>query len=191
MVGMQAIVIAGMPASGKTSLAIFLAGSLGVPMLGGTDILREMASERGYNPVGEDWWDTDEGLRFLKERSGNGDFDREADKRLCAVIEKGDVIVTSWTAPWLTKAGFKIWLSASPQVRAERMAERDHSDVAHTAETVAKRDAENKKLYKDLYGFDFGTDMEPFDLVIDTDGKSAAEVAHIATLTLKEKGVIQ
>ncbi len=188
---MQAIVISGKPASGKTSLATLLAGRLGVPSLAGSDILREMAADRGYNPIGEDWWDTPDGMRFLAERDGNPGFDKEADRKLCAVVEKGDVIVTSWTAPWLTKAGFKIWLSASVETRAARMAMRDHIGVAKAAGIVADRDAKNYALYKGLYGIDFGNDLKPFDAVIETDGKEASEVAREAVIKLKERGVIE
>jgi len=187
---MEAVVISGLPSSGKTTLAIALAGKIGVPMLGGTDILKQMAMDRGYHPVGDDWWDTQEGLRFLNERSGNLEFDREADRRLCQVVEKGNVIITSWTVPWLTKTGFKIWLSANLETRAKRMSMRDHTDVPHALETVAKRDKENYALYKRLYGIDFGNDLKPFDLVIETDGKEAVEVADAAMMTLRERKVI-
>ena len=51
-------------------------------MLGGTDILKQMAIERGYKPGGEEWWDTSEGMRFLAReedeprlRQGDGQED--------------------------------------------------------------------------------------------------------------------
>ena len=37
-------------------------------LVGGGDILKEIAHEEGYNATGDDWWDTAEGMKFLKER---------------------------------------------------------------------------------------------------------------------------
>ncbi len=184
---MEAIVVCGMSASGKTDLAKTLSSHFGLPLLGGTDILKEMAVERGYRHGGDDWWDSSEGLRFLKERESNAEFDKETDRKMKAVIEKGNVVVTSYTAPWITNAGFKIWLSATAGTRAERMAHRDHSDVGVTVGIIAERDEENRKLYKRLYNIDFGRDISPFDLVIETDGRSEAEVAQIAIEKLEGK----
>lgn len=178
---MEAIVICGMPASGKTTLARILGARLGLETLGGTDILKEMAVERGYKSGGDDWWDTDEGLRFLKERAGNPDFDRETDGRMKERISGGNVVVTSYTAPWIIKEGFKVWLSATSETRAQRMAIRDGKDARDTLGLIAKRDEDNRKLYKNLYGIDFGNDMAPFDVVVLTDDKDSGQVADIVT----------
>ena len=60
-------------------------------------------------------------------------------------------------------------------------------------ETTKKRYDENKSLYKKLYDFDFGADLEIFDKIINTDEKNAEQVIDIAkiyskgtTLTLKQ-----
>lgn len=183
---MEAIVVCGMPASGKTTLAHILGSRLGVPMLGGSDILKEMAVERGYEPGGDDWWDCKEGMRFLAERSGNPDFDRETDRRLKERIRNGDIVVSSYTAPWIIREGFKVWLSATQETRARRMAARDNGDERSSLETIRLRDDENRKLYKNLYGIELGTDMEPFDLVVETDGINAEEVADIVIKKFNE-----
>jgi cytidylate kinase len=176
---MEAIVICGMPAAGKTTLARILGARLGLPMLGGNDILEEMAIERGYKSGGDDWWDTEEGLRFLAERAANPDFDKETDRRMRERIAKGDVVATSYTAPWIIKEGFKVWLSATPETRARRMAARDGRDARDTLKVILERDEENRKLYKNLYGIDFGNDLAPFDAVVLTDDKDSGQVADI------------
>lgn len=175
---MEAIIISGMPATGKTTVAGLVAKRLGIKVLGGTDILKEMAAERGYDMSGEDWWDTQEGMRFLEEREKNSDFDKETDRRLIEKINIGDVVITSYTMPWLSKLGFKIWLSASAENRARRMAERDSISVDKAMEIIRIRDSENHELYKRLYGINFGIDTQPFDLVIDTNSISENEVAE-------------
>lgn len=167
-----------MPASGKTTVAKILAKELGYTLVGGGDILKEMAKDRGYKVSGEDWWDTADGIKFLRERDSNSDFDKEVDRRIAQKVAQGNVVVTSYTAPWLLKTGFKCWLSASGDNRAHRMSVRDNSDLRESIKSTKIRDDENTSLYKKLYQIDFGKDMKPFDLVIETDEIPAGEVAR-------------
>ncbi len=187
---MKAIVISGMPAAGKTTVAKLLANKLGLSVIGGGDILKEMAKDRGYTPGGDDWWDTDDGIRFMRERETNSEFDKEADARLIKKIEAGNVVVTSYTAPWIAKDGFKIWLNANVKNRAQRMAKRDNTGITETIKTARIRDKENYALYKKLYNFELGRDTVPFDLIIDTDSIPAEEVAERILNKMKEIGLI-
>ncbi|MDE1761687.1 MAG: AAA family ATPase [Candidatus Micrarchaeota archaeon] len=186
---MESIILCGMPASGKTTAAQIIAKRLRIKAMGGTDILKQMAKERGYKMTGDDWWDTEEGVKFLKERETNPNFDRETDRRLLKLIAKGNVVVTSYTAPWLSKKGFKCWLNASAQKRAQRMAKRDGIPISKSIRSTRIRDRENRKLYKKLYKIDFGHDMKPFDLVIGTDNLTSARVATLIIKGLKSKGI--
>jgi cytidylate kinase len=176
---MEAIIISGLPASGKTSVAMILAAKLKVEALSGSDMLREMAADRGFKPEGEDWWDTKEGIRFLEERKKDPNFDKEADKRLQAKINKGNIVLTSYTAPWLSDKGFKVWLATNLQTRAKRMSERDHTTITEAMKTLKIRDQENSTLYMSLYKIDFGNDLKPFDLIIDANNISQEEVANL------------
>jgi len=174
---MKAIILCGMPAVGKTTVARILASKLGLRLIGGGDILKEIALEEGYNAVGDDWWDTAEGMKFMQERSGSPEFDREVDRRLLAKAQEGDVVITSYTLPWLAKEGVKIWLSGTKKSRAERMAKRDSSTPGESMKVIEARDRENYALYKKLYGIRFGKDLSPFTMVVGTDGVPAAKVA--------------
>jgi len=51
---LKAIIISGMPAVGKTTVSRQVAEKLNIPMVGGGDVLKEMAVEEGYSPGGED-----------------------------------------------------------------------------------------------------------------------------------------
>jgi len=174
---MKAIILCGMPAVGKTTVAKILASKLNLKLIGGGDILKEIAIEEGYNAVGDDWWDTKEGMRFMEERAGSPEFDREVDRRLLARTSKGGVVITSYTLPWLAKDGVKVWLSGTKLSRAERMAKRDSSSPEDCAKVIEARDRENFALYRKLYGIRFGKDLSPFTIIVGTDGVPASEVA--------------
>jgi cytidylate kinase len=173
-----------MPAAGKTTLARALALRFGVPHYGGGDMLREIAKERGYNPTGDGWWDTEEGMQFLSERHSEPDFDREADARLLRLVEKRNVIITSYTLPWLAHDGVKFWLKASAERRARRMAQRDDAPVDLAERTIAERDRKNRELYAKLYGIHFGEDLSVFDFVINTDHLNEDDVTEVATVII-------
>jgi CMP/dCMP kinase len=187
---MKAIILCGSPAVGKTTVAKIIASKLGLKLVGGGDILKEIALEEGYNAVGDDWWDTKEGMRFMEERAGSPEFDKEVDRRLLARAKKGGVVMTSYTLPWLTKDGIKVWLSGTKRSRAERMAKRDSSSPEECARVIEARDRENYALYKNLYGIRFGKDLSPFSIVVGTDGVPADDVARavLKQLPREDKG---
>ncbi len=176
---MEAIIISGKPAAGKTTVAKIIAERLKIKAIGGGDILKEMALERGYNAHGDGWWDTEEGLKFLEERQKNPDFDNEADRRLLKKIEAGNIVVTSYTAAWISKNGFKVWLEGSLQTRAERMGKRANSTISDTIKIVRIRDEENLSVYKKLYNIDIWHDKSPFDMKVDTNKKTPEEIADM------------
>ncbi len=184
---MKAIIISGMPAVGKTSVSRQVARALGIPMVGGGDVLKEMAVEEGYTPGGEDWWDRGEGMKFLQQRKKSPGFDKEVDSRLIEKAKKGDVVITSYPVPWLTSNGVKIWLSGSAKSRAARMSRRDSIPLSNCREILSVRDLENYKLYKKIYGIEFGRDLGPFDLVVETDSIDEDRVAQIVIQYAKNR----
>lgn len=184
---MDAIIVSGMPAVGKTTVAKMVGKALGLSVVGGGDVLKEMAVEEGYTPGGEDWWDTDEGMRFLRERKRSSGFDKEVDARLEKKVKAGGIVITSYPLPWLSNEGVKVWLSGSVESRAVRMSKRDHVDKKKCAQVLDVRDAENYLLYKKIYQIEFGKDLRPFDLVIETDLIDESRVAEIVLHFVKNR----
>jgi cytidylate kinase len=184
---MDAIIISGLPAAGKTTVGGIVAKKLGLKVIGGGDVLKEMAEELGFKVTGEGWWDTTEGMKFLERRKQTSDFDKEADKRLIKKAKAGNVVITSYTMPWICDCGIKVWLSGSAEKRAERMAERDNNTLEACVRIVKERDEKNYRLYKNLYGIEFGKDFKPFDINIDTDNIDADKVADILIEFIKNR----
>jgi cytidylate kinase len=166
-----------MPAAGKTAAAEIISQKLHIEALGIGDVLKEIAMDKGYKVTGEGWWDTPEGFKFLQERRGNPEFDKEADRRLLQKIEKGNIVITSYTAPWISKKGIKCWLDATPETRAKRMAMRDSMTIERAREVIVIRDRENYELYKKMYGIELGKDMKPFNIIVDANKITPEQVA--------------
>jgi len=182
----KSIIISGPPAIGKTTIAKGLAEEFNIEYLSGGDILKELAEEQGFQTKGDDWWDTQEGINFLDQRKKNPEFDKNVDNKLKELFSKGGIVVTSYTLPWLIEGGVKIWLDGSKENSALRMTARDNSSKNEALEIVQKRYNENKIIYKELYGFEFGEDLSVFDKIIETDDLNVEQVLEIAKSTVRK-----
>ena len=183
---LRSIIISGPPAIGKTTIAKAITEEFGLTHLSGGDILKELAEEEGFKTGGDDWWDTQEGMNFLSQRQENSEFDKKVDEKLKKHFLDGNVVITSYTLPWLVEGGVKIWLEGSKENSAQRMTTRDNLSKDSALEIVQKRYQENKKIYKALYGFEFGEDLSVFDKIIETDGLNASQVLDIAKTVVRK-----
>jgi len=179
------ICICGMAGSGKSTVAKKVADQYNLRYFSGGDALMELAMDEGYQSLARGWWESKEGLHFLERRRKDPSFDRVIDDKLLQVAHKGNVVLDSWTMPWLLDKGFKIWLEASPERRAERIAGRDKISYEDALEALNKKERETKAIYKEIYGFNLGDDLEPFDFVLDTESLIADEVYEVLCLVIE------
>jgi CMP/dCMP kinase len=170
------VCISGMAGTGKSTLAKKLAEKYGLNYYSGGDALKALAAEEGYVSSSRGWWESPEGLGFLEKRENDLKFDKAVDDKLLEYAQQGGVLLDSWTMPWLLKGGFKIWLMASVDKRAERIAERDNLSKEEALQVLKEKEARTKSIYQKLYGFTLGEDLTPFNLVLDTDNLNASEV---------------
>ena len=182
----KSIVISGPPAVGKTTVAKGLAKEFQLQYLSGGDVLKEMASEHGFDSKGDDWWDTEEGMEFLNQREQNSEFDKKLDEKLSILFNQGGMVITSYTLPWLVKDGIRIWLEGSHESSTNRMQSRDNMSSEDAYKITKERFDKNKALYKKLYDFDFGEDKSVFDLIINTDNLTAQQVIDVTKETVRK-----
>lgn len=182
----KSIVISGPPAVGKTTVAKGLAEEFQLQYLSGGDVLKKMANEHGFDSAGDDWWDTEEGMKFLSQREENPEFDKKLDEKLIALFDKGGMVITSYTLPWLIKDGIRIWLEGSHESSTKRMQTRDSMSSEDAYEITKERFDKNKALYKKLYDFDFGEDKSVFDVIINTDHLTAQQVIDVTKETVRK-----
>jgi len=182
---LKSIIISGLPAVGKTTVARSVASNFNLKQYSGGDVLKEMAVAKGYKMSGSDWWDTEQGIKFLSERKSNPDFDKEVDEQLLKLASKGNAVITSYTLPWLANDATKFWLKGSRENRARRMANRDNIGYEKALQIISTRDEENKKLYMKLYNIRFDDDLSVFDYVINTDQLTIESVVDIASTIVR------
>ncbi|MCS7146362.1 MAG: cytidylate kinase family protein [Nitrososphaerota archaeon] len=179
------VIVSGLAASGKSTLAKQLAEKLRLKRFSGGEALKTIAAKMGFDTSEERWWESDEGMRFLALREGDERFDRMVDEELLSYARRGGVVIDSWVLPWLFEGGFKVWLKADRKVRAERLARRAGLTLDEAARILEERDARNAELYRRLYGIKISTDFEPFHLVIDTTRLSSQAVLDIVYLSVR------
>lgn len=170
------ICLAGMTGCGKSTVAKRLAEKYGLRYVSGGSALKELAIEAGYKPKETGWWESAEGRRFLKQRVKDPAFDKRVDEKQLRMARRGNIVLDSWTMPWLHKGGFKIWLEASPNVRARRLSKRDTVSLRKALKVIREKDSLTRMIYKSLYGFYLGVDFSPFDLILDTNDLNSDEV---------------
>jgi CMP/dCMP kinase len=171
--------ISGMAGTGKSTLSKKIAEKYKLKYYSGGDALKDLAKKEGLNASKEGWWESTEGLKFLDKRIKDSHFDKAVDNKLLEYASEGTVLLDSWTMPWLLKCGFKIWLMASIDKRAARVAVRDSITLDEAVKVLAEKEDRTRAIYKELYGFCLGEDLSPFDMVLDTDDLSADEVFNV------------
>jgi cytidylate kinase len=179
------ICVCGMAGSGKSTVAKRVAKEYKLKYFSGGDALMALAIEEGYSPLERGWWESKEGLSFLERREKDPQFDKAVDKKLLEVAEEGNVVLDSWTMPWLLKKGFKIWLEASVEKRAERIAGRDKMSCKEALKALKSKESQTKAIYRKMYGFGLGEDLEPFNFILDTENLGPSQVFQILHLVIE------
>lgn len=188
------VLVCGMPGSGKSTVAEFIAKKFGLKCVHTSGILRELMQKgiKKINPFGMKmnlgWWESKAGIEYLKKRQKDHSFDRKLDSELIRIADKGGVAMDSWTMPWIYKGkAIRIWLNVSAKARAKRVSLRDNVPYKKTLSRILLRDRENKRLYKKLYGYEMGKDFSPFDLVLDTSLLNQRQVEKLIGPYLENK----
>jgi cytidylate kinase len=178
------ICVGGMAGSGKSTLGRRLAEKYGLRYFSGGDALKALALSEGFKPREEGWWESGEGMKFLEKRSTDPRFDETVDKQLLQMAKKGNVVLDSWTMPWLFDGGFKIWLEASLENRARRIAGRDMIGFEEALRALRSKERRTREIYKKMYGFSLGADFAPFHFILDTDNLQVDEIFSILCMVV-------
>ncbi|NPA24066.1 MAG: AAA family ATPase [Crenarchaeota archaeon] len=166
---MVVIAVSGQPASGKTTIAKKLAEHYGLRYISNGMLFRKLAEQRGI-PF----------LEFHKLAEQDENIDRQIDAMAIEEAKKGNVVIEGHLAGWVLKdiADVKIYLKASLEVRARRLAQRENMSIEDAIREIKFREESNRKRYLKIYGIDIN-DLSVFDIVIDTTYLNVEEVLEI------------
>lgn len=179
--------ISGMAGCGKSTVAKKIARKYGLRYCSGGDALKSLApqalAQKGETR-NEGWWESEAGRCFLEKRTHDFSFDMKVDDKMLESATRGNVVLDSWTMPWLLKKGFKIWLEASPEERARRIAGRDNLSYKKALSALIEKESKTKAIFKKLYSISLGEDFSPFHLIIDVNELDHEEVYKALVLVI-------
>ncbi len=160
------IAISGKSGCGNSSVSRIVAEKLNLRLINYT--FHDMADEKGI--------DFEE---FCKMAEQDFSYDRELDRKQVEMAEEGDCVLGSRLAIWLLEdADLKVYLEASPETRAARIAQREGGTLAEKMEETHRRDLRDNARYKKIYGID-NDKYEFADLIVDADTNDQYQIADI------------
>lgn len=185
------IIVSGFAGSGKSTLSELLGKEFGLKVVHASHLLKELQNksvkelDTEHTKAGSGFWESKEGKIFLERREKDFSMDKKLDELLLKIAGKGNVVLDSWTMPWLCKKGFKVWLEVSAKERARRVAKRDNLPEKQVLERIVERDKKTAGIYKKLYGFEIGKDFKPFSMVVRADKLDEKKVFELVAGKIK------
>lgn len=175
------IILFGFSGSGKSTVANLVGEKYGLRVVHPSGILRDLFEGKDVDidntRYNTGFWESEEGVKLFRSRLNEEEpLDVVSDRILVEEIRKGNVIIDSWSLPWLTDKGRKIYLQADLEVRAQRIAKRSQISYERALDIVAMKDEETRNLFKRLYWFDIKQDHDVFDYIINTNNLTKNEV---------------
>ncbi len=116
----------------------------------------------------------------------DSNYDLLLDQKQVEMASVGNTVLGSRLAIWMLKeADLKVFLTASPEVRAGRILNREGGDIQAQMQVTAARDARDHERYKKLYNID-NNEFDFCDLIIDTDNIGPEAVANLIIAKAEE-----
>jgi len=167
------VTISGLPGSGTSTLSARAAGALGIEHVDGGTVFRAMAAERELSVA-----------EFSALAETDSAYDIELDSRLAARAQRGEVLLESRLAGWITVNedvdALRVWVACDEQERARRVAGREGTSVEAALEQNRLREASERARYLEYYGIDLG-DRSIYDIVLDSTTEGPDQRAAAAT----------
>lgn len=176
------ITISGMPGSGKTSVAKYLAKKLKFKHYSVGDFMREMAIDNKVSL---------KDLSKLAEKKE--DIDKALDEwQINLGRTKDNFVIDSRLGFYFIPNSFKVRLDGDVEERARRISqdkrqgEKKYDSLEQAKEYILSRQKSEKKRYKKYYNLDY-ENKNNFDIVVDTTNISISEVGEKIIGELKKR----
>ncbi|WP_405303348.1 (d)CMP kinase [Methanobrevibacter sp.] len=168
------ITIGGLAGTGTTTLAEVLSEKLDVQFISAGFIFRQMAAEKGMSV-----------LEFSEFAEGNDEIDKEIDKRQAEIAKSSEnLIIEGRLSAYFVEADLKLWLMTPFEVRSKRIAQREDKSVDVAKSEIITREKSEALRYKEIHNIDI-SNMEIYDLIVNTDSFDPESISEIIIQTLK------
>jgi cytidylate kinase len=168
------IAVSGKSGCGNTTVSTLLAQRLGLRLINYT--FHNMAEERGL-PFEE----------FSRLAETDDQYDLYLDRHQVELASAGGCVLGSRLAIWLLpQASLRVYLTASLQERARRIALREGLDPAVARQAVEDRDNRDRQRYLRIYRIDVD-DYRLADLVVDTEKGQPPYVVEVILSALRQR----
>ncbi len=160
------VIISGLTASGKSTLAKQLSQALGIEYFTASTKWKDILPKKDFL-----FWESQRGLDAIKFRLSNLKYDRQLDRYILSHVKKrDDLILDSWVASWKIneKDMIKIYQKADLHTRARRVSFRAGMPQREAIKFMKEKDRYMHILYLKLHKIDVVNDLTPFDLVINS-----------------------
>lgn len=152
----RVVALGGPPGSGKTTAARRLAERLNLELRSAGERFRAEAASRGLD-LGE----------FSRYAELHPEVDRALDEGMVALARPGRLLEGRLTGALLRRRGVPVhWLAvvAPAEVRAGRIAQRDHLDVEEARRSMELREESERRRYLRYYAVDLGAERPDFSV---------------------------
>lgn len=168
------ITVDGLSGSGKSTGAKAIAKAFKLKYVYVGEIFRKLAKEKRLSL---------EEFCAIREK----EVDLEADKKTLKLAMKGNVVLDGRLTGWVAGdwADLKIYYDTPLEIRAKRVAKRDKKSEEEALKDLRKRDKEDGKKYKKIYGID-PSDKSIYDLIIDNSNFTLEDAKTIPVKLVKK-----
>jgi predicted cytidylate kinase len=173
------ITISGLHGTGKSTVGKLVAKALDMKYYSTGQAFRDLAKEHGMNLQ-----------EFTNFAEKNPEIDKELDKKILKIAEKGNILIDSQLSGHILKdvADYKIHLTCSVETRVKRMTDRDNSNYDSKFNETLLRENSELNRFKLLYDIDLSNQeviKTIHDLVINTENLSIDDVVSLILSKIK------
>ncbi len=187
---MAVVAISGQPGCGSTTIGKMLAERLDIEFFSlGKWNKEQLRIIEGRSTSNE----TQDSIEMWRNKRGSSDeFHNTSDIKQKEIAAKGNVVIDAKLGIHMLRgfADFSVWLKAAENVRAERYAKRDGTDIKEALKSLKEKEKLERENWKRIYGFDYFEQEEEADIVIDVGNKTPEQITQMILKEMKKKELV-